>query len=227
MDERLEELNKLGGPLGVLAATGSNPSTGIMGDDRDIKRRQSFFGPNKKPVPQLPPFWESFKDAIDDKILLVVAVFAILTMITGLIYDPSAAVDGIAILCSILLLVLITSVNDWRKDRKFVELQQLGANESLTTVRGKSGNTETTSVWKLVTGDVIYLNTGDNIPADCILIESNNLECDETYHEDHGEAVAKDINTDPFLFAEANITKGTCKAFVCAVGDASSRGPLA
>ena len=42
MDERLEELNKLGGPLGVLAATGSNPSTGIMGDDRDIKRRQSL-----------------------------------------------------------------------------------------------------------------------------------------------------------------------------------------
>jgi len=59
------------------------------------------------------------------------------------------------------------------------------------------------------------------------LLTSNNLVCDETYHgEDRGAEVPKS-ETDPFLFAEANILSGTCKAFVCAVGDASSRGPLA
>lgn len=226
METRLEKLNQHGGAQGVLKATGSDDRTGIMGDERDIKRRQSFFGPNKKPKPQLPPFWESFKDAVDDRIILTAAIFAVLTMLTGLIYDPSGMVDGIAILISLLLLIMITSCNDWRKDTKFVELQQLGAQETITTIRGKNGNTETTSVWKLVVGDVIYLKAGDNIPADCILLSSNNLVCDETYHEGHDAEVQKG-DADPFLFAEANILSGTCKAFVCAVGDASSRGPLA
>mmetsp|Transcript_104994 Transcript_104994/g.145192 ORF Transcript_104994/g.145192 Transcript_104994/m.145192 type:complete len:131 (+) Transcript_104994:133-525(+) len=122
METRLEKLAQHGGAHGVLKATGSDEKTGIMGDERDIKRRQSFFGPNKKPMPQLPPFWESFKDAIDDRIILTAAIFGVLTMLVGLIYDPSGMVDGIAILISLLLLVLITSCNDWKKDTKFVEL---------------------------------------------------------------------------------------------------------
>jgi len=226
LETRLEKLSQHGGAQGVLKATGSDERTGIMGDERDIKRRQSFFGPNKKPKPQLPPFLESFKDAIDDRIILTAAIFALLTLLVGLIYDPTGAIDGIAILMSLLLMVFITSCNDWKKDTKFVELQQLGAQETVTTIRGKNGNTETTSVWKLVVGDVIYLKAGDNIPADCILLSSNNLVCDETYHEGHGAEVQKG-DQDPFLFAEANILTGTCKAFVCAVGDRSSRGAIA
>lgn len=50
---------------------------------------------------------------------------------------------------------------------------------------------------------------------------------DETYHGENRDANAPKSEADPFLFAESNIISGTCKAFVCAVGDASSRGPLA
>ena len=75
-------------------------------------------------------------------------------MLTGLIYDPSGFWEGVTILACVFLLVLITSVNDWRKDIKFVQMQQLGTNDFVTAIRGKNGNTETTSIWKLVVGDV-------------------------------------------------------------------------
>mmetsp|Transcript_41559 Transcript_41559/g.29947 ORF Transcript_41559/g.29947 Transcript_41559/m.29947 type:complete len:90 (+) Transcript_41559:485-754(+) len=89
-----------------------------MGDARDIKRRKSFFGENTAPVPQRTPFFESLKDALNDKILLALAVCAVLSMITGMVYSPANGwIEGTSILIAIALIVLINSCNDWSKDK--------------------------------------------------------------------------------------------------------------
>lgn len=51
--------------------------------------------------------------------------------------------------------------------------------ESVTVIRGKLGSTTTQSVWSLCVGDVILLESGARIPADCLVIESDDLEVDE------------------------------------------------
>lgn len=60
-----------------------------MGNDSDIERRMRFFGRNTKPLPQIPPLMESIKEALDDKILLVLAICALLTIFSGVIKDPA------------------------------------------------------------------------------------------------------------------------------------------
>jgi P-type E1-E2 ATPase len=52
--------------------------------------------------------------------------------------------------------------------------------ESIAVIRGKYGATQSVSVFDLVVGDVILLETGQRIPADCILIEGQDLSCDES-----------------------------------------------
>lgn len=93
-------------------------------------------------------------------------------MITGMIRDFAWGwVQGFSIYVAIFLIVSITSLNDWLKDKNFVRLQSKVKNEEIAVIRGKQGATQSVNVFKLVVGDVILLETGCRVPADCILVE--------------------------------------------------------
>lgn len=71
--------------------------------------------------------------------------------------------------------MLISALNDYSKDTKFVELQSMCRDENLPALRGKLGSMQTVDVWNLVVGDIVTLQPGDKIPADCLVLESQNL----------------------------------------------------
>lgn len=61
-DAQLEELNKDHGSVkGILKKLASDAGTGIVGDEKDLKRRTTVFGRNEKPVPKPPTLVESIK----------------------------------------------------------------------------------------------------------------------------------------------------------------------
>lgn len=173
---------------------------------------------------------ESLVDSANDRILLVVAAFAVLSIIPGMVVKPSDGwLEGVAILCALAISVLLTAWNDYSKDSKFIELQSLNREESLPVLRGKRGSTQTIDIWKLVVGDVILLAPGDKLPADCLIIESVNLQVKEANKNDNVTTyteLKKNKEDDPFLFADSYVTHGTCKAVVACVGENSTRGIL-
>jgi hypothetical protein len=74
-------------------------------------------------LPDVPPLWDSIKEALDNRILLFLAIAAFFTIITGMINDPKWGwVPGVSIYIAIFLIVTITSANDWIKDKQFVKL---------------------------------------------------------------------------------------------------------
>jgi len=48
--------------------------------------------------------------------------------------------------------------------------------EIIAVIRGRVGATQSISVWDLVVGDVILIETGARVPADCLVIESSELQ---------------------------------------------------
>ena len=95
---------------------------------------------NEKPRPVSPPFFDSVKDALNDRILMLVAVFAVISIIPGMVVSPKNGwVEGVFILVALFVQVLITAWNDHNKDEKFVTLQNLNREESLPVLRGKRG----------------------------------------------------------------------------------------
>ena len=50
-------------------------------------------------------------------------------------------VEGASIYVAILIIVAITSGNDWLKDRQFVNLMSLVKDENIAVIRGKYGAT--------------------------------------------------------------------------------------
>lgn len=95
-------------------------------------------------------------------------------------------------------------------------------------------------------GDIVDLQQGDRVPADCILVEEMNITVDEgIYNKEYNEPVEKEQseyfgpqnetpdnhldNPDPFLLTDTKIMTGQGKAVVCSVGEntllARSRNP--
>jgi Ca2+-transporting ATPase len=81
---------------------------------------------------------------------------------------------------------------------------------------------------ELVVGDIILIEAGMRIPADCILIDGMDLTADETiYNEGRPLVNKKQIskgdehnrdNPDPFLLTNSLILTGSGRAVVAAVG---------
>lgn len=117
----------------------------------------------------------SIKEALDNRILLYLAIAAFFTIITGMIAAGEqwywGWIEGVSIYFAIFLIVSIQSGNDWLKDKQFVRLQSTIKDENIAVIRGKYGATQSVNIYSLVVGDIVLLDTGSRIPADCVLVE--------------------------------------------------------
>lgn len=188
-----------------------------------------------KPLPQIPPLIESIKEALDDRILLSLAIAAFFTIITNMVASGPAWgwVQGVSIYVAIFIIVSLASLNDWVKDKQFVKLQSLVKDEDIAVIRGKHGATQTVNIYDLVVGDIILLETGCRVPADCLLLDGQDITVDESmYYEEVKKATPKIVatpenyesNPDPFLLSNTLVSTGSGYAVVLCVGARSRRG---
>jgi len=99
------------------------------------------FGANEKPKPQRIRWCSSFKEALNDRLLLLIAIFAIVSIIPGMIIHPKTGwLEGCIIFGALIIQVIISSYNDFTKDTKFIELQSLNRDEMIPVIRGKRGS---------------------------------------------------------------------------------------
>ena len=127
-------------------------------------------------------FGDSFCQTLKQTVFLVLIVSSILVCIAEMYQIGSFTKgigEGLSIIISAMFLIFVTSYADLAKDKQFVSLQSEILEENITVLRGKLGSTTTQSIWSLVVGDVIILESGCKVPADCIIIESQDLEVDE------------------------------------------------
>ena len=84
----------------------------------------------------------------------------------------------------------------------------------------------------LVVGDLIELEQGDTIPADCLIVECQDMATNESVLTGEPEAMLKEAMTNenyrhnpcPFLLQGSLVENGTGKAVVLAVGDNTNQG---
>jgi len=125
------------------------------------------------------------------------------------------------------LIALFTTAADYAKNRQFLKLHDEIKNEETSVIRGQYGLSQPVRVFDVVVGDVILIEAGNRIPADCVLIEGNDITVDEAYYNDGIEKIVRKTvstgenhlsNPDPFLLSRSLVQTGSGKAVVCAVG---------
>ena len=129
-----------------------------------------------KPLPPPSSIIDSFKQEVRNLLWVVIGVTAIIAALCGIYAKGGAAIlEGIFLLGFALLMILLNSLVDYWKDKKFIKLQSILIDETTTVTRGKFGATETISVWDLVVGDVIMVKAGQRVPGDALVIESSDF----------------------------------------------------
>lgn len=96
--------------------------------------------------------------------------------------DSHGWIEGLAILISVIVVVIVTAFNDYSKERQFRGLQnRIEGEHKFSVIR--NGEANDISVGDIVVGDICQIKYGDLLPADGVLIQSNDLKvsdkCDD------------------------------------------------
>ncbi|VDK22292.1 unnamed protein product [Taenia asiatica] len=132
-------------------------------------------------------------------------------------------IEGVAILGAVLVVVLVTAVNDWQKERQFRGLQdKIESDHRISVMR--DGEFFECLVGEIVVGDICLIKYGDLLPADGVIIQSNDLKVDESSLTGEADHVKKGEQIDPMLLSGTHVMEGSGKFLVTAVGVHSQAG---
>ena len=108
-------------------------------------------------------------------------------------------IEGLAILVAVIVVVFVTSFNDWSKEKQFRGLQsKIDSDQRISVLRG--GDIIQLPVKEILVGDICEINYGHLIPADGIVVESNDLKIDESSLTGETNLIKKGTDR-PMLFS--------------------------
>jgi Ca2+-transporting ATPase len=165
-----------------LAQLQSDPSTGL--GDQEVETRRARYGVNElKEMGGRSP-WQIVWEQLSGAMVIMLIVAAIVSMFLD------EFTDAIVILAIVLLNAVLGFVQDYRAERALAALKKLAV--PVVRVR-RGGAVREVSARELVPGDVVLLEVGNYVPADCRLLESVNLKIEEAALTGESEPVSKQI----------------------------------
>ncbi|CAM8969725.1 unnamed protein product [Rhodiola kirilowii] len=192
---------------------------------KDVPFRQNIYGYNRYVEKPSRSFWQFVWDALADLTLIILMVCAVVSIGVGIATEgwPKGMYDGLGIILSIFLVVMVTAISDYRQSLQFKDLDKEKKNIMVHVTR--DGSRQKISIYDLVVGDVVHLSIGDQIPADGLFISGYSLSIDESSLSGESEPVNVDKNK-PFLLAGTKVQDGSGKMLVTAVGMRTEWGRL-
>ena len=149
---------------------------------KDINRRQKLyynspalipfsFGENERTLPSIRSYWyillEQFKDGLTQLLLAFAAAQLVLALFSD---EKYMWLKSVSVAIAVFFAALIASLCDYGKQKQFLNLQKEILNERCTVIRGQYGTSQDILVSEIVVGDVLILEAGDRVPADCVLV---------------------------------------------------------
>ena len=204
--------------------------SGLTNEQVEASRQQ--YGKNILTPPARTPLWKLFLEKFKDPIIKILLAAALLSLIISIIHNEYAETIGI-----FAAIFLATGVAFWFEmdaNRKFELLNQVNDDILYKVIR--NGNIHEVAKQDIVVGDIIVLETGEEIPADGELIEAISLQVNESTLT--GEPViSKTTNPEHFdeeatypsnhILRGTTIANGRCIYEVKEVGDATEFGKVA
>jgi P-type E1-E2 ATPase len=130
------------------------------------------------------------------------------------------------------IIITVTAGNNYIKEQQFQKLNAMAQAKNVNVYR--AGDLVNISVYELMVGDIVEVETGEILSVDGILIDGNNISVDESSLTGETIDVKKRVpinydNSDvgtPFLISSSMVMEGTGTMIVAAVGRNSYYGKL-
>lgn len=130
------------------------------------------------------PLWKKFLSKFSDPLILILLIAGILSLgisfydYFGLGHGADSFIEPVGIFIAIFLATGLAFYFEYKADKEFDLLNQVNDDEPVQVIRG--GNMTEIPKKDVVVGDIVKLNTGNDIPADGILLDASSLSVDES-----------------------------------------------
>ncbi|MDE5662354.1 MAG: haloacid dehalogenase, partial [Muribaculaceae bacterium] len=157
-------------------------TTGLV--DSQVLDSRARHGANILTPPPGVPAWRKFLEKFRDPLIIILLVAGALSMLIacydyfGLGHGADSFIEPAGIFVAIILASGLAFYFENKADKEFGLLNQVNDDEPVQVIR----NGFMTEVPKkdVVVGDIVVLNTGNDIPADGVLLEAVTLSVDES-----------------------------------------------
>lgn len=151
---------------------------------QEAESRIEKYGENKLSQSKKKPFYKKLLEQLLDPMVLILIVAAILSSIAG------DLIETIIIIAIVILNATMSLIQEGKAEDSVAALQKMSSPDAKVL---RDGNKTFIKSDHLVPGDVVFLETGDIVPADLRLIDSANLQVDESSLTGESVPVNKDF----------------------------------
>ena len=142
----------------------------------EVLKSRAEHGENVLTPPKRLSLWRLYLEKYEDPIIRILLVAAVISM--GLAVFSGEYVETIGIILAVLFATTVGFYFERDAAKKFDVLTALGEEQPVKVVR--DGRPQQIARREVVVGDVVLVETGDEIPADGILAEATDLQVDES-----------------------------------------------
>ena len=202
-------------------------------DSSEVKKRLNDYGQNiilnKKKTPWILRFLKQFNDTM----IIILLIVALLLYFYGYFYSHEYT-DTIVILFVVFINAIVGFIQE---EKAALILKDLKKYETSTCKVKRDDKIIVINTKELVPGDLIYLESGETVPADIRILSCESLKVDESALT--GESVPVQKSADVLkenlilqeqknmLFLGTNITNGKCTGIVVSTGKNTEIGKIA
>lgn len=200
--------------------------------DREVLESREKNGVNLLTPPKRPSLWKLYLEKFEDPVVRVLLVAAVFSLIISIIENEYA--ETIGIIAAILLATGIGFFFEYDASKKFDLLNAVNEETLVKVIR--NGKIHEIPRKDVVVGDIVVLETGEEIPADGELIEAISLQVNEsnlTGEPVINKTVIEAEFDDEATYASNRVMRGTTVVDghgtmkVLRVGDATEIGKVA
>ena len=204
-----------------------------------VAESRRLHGANLLTPPRRTPWWRLFLDKFRDPLIIILMVAGLLSVAIacyeywGLGLSAEVFFEPAGIFVAILLATGLAFYFEMKAEGEFSLLNRVNDDEPVQVVR--DGNTTTVPRRDVVVGDIVILNTGDEIPADGRLLEAVSMNVDESTltgepvtskSADPAQADAEATYPSDAVMRGTSVVEGHGIMEVTAVGDATEAGRI-
>lgn len=200
-------------------------------------------GKNKLKEPEKEPLWKKFIESLaDPMIIMLIVAAAVQAVVTVLEAHGSFKISDFADVLVILVVVIINTVMSLVQESKAESaMDALMEMTAATSKVMRDGVQVVVKSEDLVVGDVVILEAGDAVPADCRIIEGHSLKAEESALTGESVPVSKIIDVlmchetaevplgdrKNMLYSGSTVVYGRGRAVITATGMNTEMGKIA
>ena len=202
----------------------SGENLGLYGlSSREAEKRLKESGLNSLEVKKKKVGLKMFMGHFQDVMVMLLLAATVVSAVMGEVYD------ALTIMIIVVINAVMGFVQEYRTEKTLESIKAIAAPTAMAL---RDGRKITLPAESLVAGDVIFLEGGDKIPADCRILEAMALECDESALTGESLPVPKrvcpvnigELNQQGAVYMGTAVTKGHCIAEVFATAKNTQMG---